>query len=140
MPAALAAVLGGQIQLAFTDLPPAIGHVRAGRLRIIAVTSEQRIPILPNVPTVAESGVPGYQVSIWYGLLGPAGMPKGASEPLQRAIATIFGSPEKMLVEQFAGLGIVPSPLNTPEQFGEFLRNDFAFWKKLTADVGAKPG
>ena len=140
LPAALAAVLGGQIQLAFTDLPPAVGHVRAGRLRIIAVTSAERIPMLPNVPTVAESGVPGYQVSIWYGLLGPAGMPKTATDRLQGAIGAIFGSPDRPLVEQFANLGIVPSPLNTPDQFAEFLRNDFAFWKKITAEVGAKPG
>lgn len=138
LPAALAAVLGGQIQLAFTDLPPALGQVRSGRLRMIAVTSAQRVPMLPDVPTVAES-VPGYEVSIWYGLLAPAGIPAAARDRLQHALAEVFRSPDKALLEQFAGLGVVPSPLNTPDQFAEFLRNDFAFWKKLAADVGMKP-
>lgn len=139
LPAALAAVMGGQIQLAFTDLPPALGQVRSGRLRMIAVTSAQRIAMLPGVPTVAESGVPGYQVSIWYGLLAPAGLPRAVSDRLQGAIAGIFASPDNALVDQFAALGLVPAPLNTPEQFAEFLTNDFAFWKKLAADVGVKP-
>jgi tripartite-type tricarboxylate transporter receptor subunit TctC len=138
LPAALAAVLGGQIQMAFTDLPPALGQVRAGKLRMIAVTSAQRVAILPDVPTVAESGVPGYQLSIWYGLLGPAGMPKAVLDRLESALAAVFRSPDKTLIEQFANLGVVPAPVNSPEQFAEFLRNDYSFWEKLTADVGVK--
>ena len=139
LPAALAAVLGGQIQMAFTDLPPALAQVRGGRLRMIAVTTAQRIPMLPNVPTVAESGVPGYQVAVWYGLVAPAGLPKPVLDKLQAAIAGVMGSPDKALVDQFTALGLVAVPSNTPEQFAEFLRNDFAFWKKAAADVGVKP-
>jgi tripartite-type tricarboxylate transporter receptor subunit TctC len=139
LPAAVAAVLGGQIQMAFTDLPPALGPVRAGRLRMIAVTSAQRVAMLPSVPTVAESGVPGYQVAVWYGLAAPAGLPKPVLDKLQGAIVGALGSPEKALVDQFAAIGVVPVPVNTPEQFAEFLRNDFAFWKKLAADIGVKP-
>jgi tripartite-type tricarboxylate transporter receptor subunit TctC len=138
LPAALAAVVGGQIQLAFTDLPPALGQVRSGRLRMLAVTSAQRVPILPEVPTVAES-VPGYEVAIWYGLLAPVGIPAAARDRLQGALAEVFRSPDKALVEQFANLGVIPSPLNTPDQFAAFLRNDFEFWRKLAADVGVKP-
>jgi tripartite-type tricarboxylate transporter receptor subunit TctC len=138
LPAALAAVLGGQIQLAFTDLPPALGQVRAGKLRMIAVTSATRIPILPDVPTVAESGVPGYQLSLWYGLLAPAGLPKAVVERLEGALGAAFRSPDKALVEQFANLGVVPAPVNTSEEFSEFLRKDYGFWEKLTADVGVK--
>ena len=138
LPAALAAVLGGQIQLAFTDLPPALGQVRAGKLRMIAVTSAERVAILPDVPTVAESGVPGYQLSLWYGLLAPAGMPKAVVDRLENALATAFRSPDKTLVEQFANLGLVPAQVNSPEQFSEFLRKDFGFWEKLTAEVGVK--
>jgi tripartite-type tricarboxylate transporter receptor subunit TctC len=139
LPAALAAVLGGQIQMAFTDLPPALAQVRGGRLRMIAVTTAQRIAMLPNVPTVAESGVPGYQVAVWYGLAAPAGLPKPVLDKLHGAIAGALASPDKALVEQFASLGVVPVPVNTPEQFSEFLRNDFAFWKKAAADIGVKP-
>ena len=139
LPAALAAVLGGQIQLAISDLPPALGHVRTGRLRVIAMTSAQRVPMLPNVPTVAESGVPGYQVSIWYGLLGPAGLPSPVIERLDGAVAAALRAPDKALVEQFSNLGVVPAPLNGPLEFARFLARDFEFWKKLAADVGTKP-
>jgi tripartite-type tricarboxylate transporter receptor subunit TctC len=138
LPAALAAVLGGQIQLAITDLPPALGLVRAGRLRILGMTSAERVAMLPDVPTVSESGVPGYQIAIWYGLLGPAGLPKNVSDRLEGAVAGIFRSPDKALVDQFAGLGVVPAALNSPEEFTRFLARDFEFWKKLTAEVGAK--
>lgn len=65
--------------------------------------------------------MPGYQRSIWYGLLAPAGLPKAVSDRLQGAMAGILGSPDKALVEQFVGLGVIPAPLNTPEQFAEFL-------------------
>jgi len=137
LPAAIAAVLGGQIQLAFTDLPPALGQVRAGRLRIIAVTSAGRVAMLPDVPTVAESGIPGYQLSIWYGMLAPAGMPKTVIDRLEGALSNTFRSPDKELIEHFAALGVVPAPLNTPDEFSLFLRKEFEFWKRLTGQVGA---
>jgi tripartite-type tricarboxylate transporter receptor subunit TctC len=138
LPAALAAVLGGQIEVAITDLPPALGQARAGRLRMIAITSAERIGMLPDVPTVAESGVPGYRMSIWYGLLGPAGLAKPVTERLEGAIAAIFRAPDKALIDQFANLGVVPAPLNTADEFARFLASDYEFWKKLTAEVGAK--
>jgi len=139
LPAALAAVLGGQIELAITDLPPALGHLRAGRLRLLAVTSAERIAMLADAPTVAESGVPGYSMSIWYGLLGPAGLPKPVTERVAHAVTAIFRTPDKALVDQFANLGVVPAPLNTPEEFSRFVAADYEFWKKLTAEVGRKP-
>lgn len=139
LPAALTALIGGQVQMVVSDLPSTIGHVRSGRLRMIAVTSAQRMDILPDVPTVAESGLPGYEVVNWYGLLAPNALPGPVLDRLQGAIAAIFKSPEKALLDQFAGLGLVPPPLNTPEQFAEYLRADFEFWKKLVADTGVKP-
>ena len=139
LPAALAAVLGGQIELAITDLPPALGHIRSGRLRVIAITSAERLAMLPKVPTVDESGVPGYRMSIWYGLLGPAAMPKPVIDRLQAAVAAIFQAPDKALVDQFANLGVVPASLNTPDEFARFVSVDYEFWKKLTAEVGKKP-
>jgi tripartite-type tricarboxylate transporter receptor subunit TctC len=139
LPAALAAVLGGQIELAITDLPPALGQVRAGRLRMIAVTSAERLAMLPNVPTVDESGVPGYRIAIWYGLLGPAGLPKPVTERLEAALAAIFRAPDRALVDQFANLGVVPAPPNTPDEFARFVASDYEFWKKLAAEVGRKP-
>ncbi|MCX7151014.1 MAG: tripartite tricarboxylate transporter substrate-binding protein [Proteobacteria bacterium] len=139
LPAALAALMGGQIDLAIADLPAVTGHVRAGRLRMLAVTSAQRIPMLPGVPTVAESGLPGYDVAIWYGLLAPDALPRPVRDRLQGAIAAIFKAPDKALLDQFTALGIVATPLNTPEQFADFIKTDFAFWKKLVTDAGVKP-
>jgi tripartite-type tricarboxylate transporter receptor subunit TctC len=139
LPAALAAVLGGQIDFAITDLPPALGQIRSGRLRMIGTTSAERLAMLPSVPTVAESGVPGYQMSIWYGLLGPAGLPKPVIDRLQGAVAGIFRAPDKTLIEQFAHLGVVPAPLNSADEFKRFLVTDYGFWQKLSAEVGTKP-
>ena len=137
--AAIAAVMGGQIHVAIADLPAVAGHVRGGRLRMLAVSSAQRVASMPDVPTVSESGLPGYEVTIWYGLLGPAGLPKPVMDKLQGAIAAIFRNPDKPLLDQFTALGIVPTPLHTPEQFGDYLKSDFAFWKKLVIDAGVKP-
>jgi tripartite-type tricarboxylate transporter receptor subunit TctC len=138
LPAAIAALLGGQIQLVFTDLPPALGQIRAGRLRVIAVTSPERVALMPDVQTIAESGVPGYRMSLWYGLLGPADLPKPVLERLQDTVAAIFRSPDKALVDHFAALGVVPAPPNSSEEFGRFLTSDYEFWRKAVADVGVK--
>ena len=97
------------------------------------------VPRLTEVPTVSESGLPGYEVTICYGLLGPAGLPKPVLDKLQVAMAAIFRNLDKPLLDQFAALGIVPTPLHTPEQFGDYLKSDFAFWKKLVIDAGVKP-
>ena len=130
---------GYRVFYAIADLPAVTGHVRAGRLRMLAVTSAQRIPMLPGVPTVAESGLPGYDVAIWYGLLAPDTLPRPVRDRLQGAIAAIFKAPDKALLDQFTALGIVATPLNTPEQFADFIKTDFAFWKKLVTDAGVKP-
>jgi tripartite-type tricarboxylate transporter receptor subunit TctC len=77
-------------------------------------------------------------VAIWYGLAGPAGMPKEVIERLETAVAAMLRAPDKTLVEQFANLGVAPAPLNTPEEFSRFMAKEFEFWKELTAKVGAK--
>jgi tripartite-type tricarboxylate transporter receptor subunit TctC len=137
LPAAIAAVIGGQVQLTLPDLPSAIGHVRAGRLKMLGVTSAKRIPTLPEVPTVSEAGLAGYQVALWYGLLAPAGLPKDVKDKLHSTLAGVFNAPEPALAERLTALGVLAAAPNTPEDFGEFLGSDLSFWKKLVDATGA---
>ncbi len=87
-------LMGGQIQLGFDNLPSSIGHIRSGKIRALAVTTAKRWPGAPDIPTLAEAGVPGYESSAWFGLLAPAGTPKAVVETLQRHVAAILRQPE----------------------------------------------
>ena len=138
LPAAIASVLGGQVQLTLPDLPSAIGHVRSGRLKMLAVTSAKRVPSLPNIPTVAESGVLGYEAALWYGLLAPAGLPTYIRTKLHAALAGTFNSPEPALSERLNNLGVLPATPNSPEDFATFLRADVEFWEKQVKNSGLK--
>ncbi len=138
LPAAITNVIGGQVQMSLPDLPSAAGHVRAGRLKMLGVTSAKRIPALPGVPTVEEAGLPGYEVALWYGLLGPAALPPAIKDKLHSALAEVFASPDPTLVERLNAMGVVPAAAHTPEQFGSFLKSDLAFWKKLVDATGTK--
>ena len=139
LPAAIAAVIGGQVQLTLPDLPSAISHVRSGRLKMIGVTSGKRVPSLPDVPTIAEAGVPGYEAALWYGLLAPRAVPRAVVQKLHGTITTIFSSPDKALAERLNNLGVVATAPHSPDDFAAFLKDDLAFWKQLVEQSGVKP-
>ena len=128
-------LLGGQISLMFPGAPIALPQARAGKLRALATTGEKRAPAAPELPTVAETGLPGYEVSVWYGMLAPAGTPPATINRLHAEIAKIVQLPE--IAERWAVLGAEPVH-NTPEQFATFLRNDLVKWTKVVRDSGAK--
>jgi tripartite-type tricarboxylate transporter receptor subunit TctC len=128
-------LIGGQVQLGFDNLPSSIGHIRAGKLRAIAVTTAKRFPGAPEIPTMAESGVPGYEVSAWFGLLAPAGTPKPVIDALYRNIADILRQPE--VVKQLFDLGAEPGG-NTPEAYARQIEADVEMWKKVVAATGVK--
>lgn len=128
-------LLAGHVQLASMGFPPAIPQIKAGKLRAIAVTGAQRSPLLPEVPTVSEAGLPGFDVSSWYGLFGPVGLPK-------HIVAKVNGDTVALLAladmkERLAGLGAEPLPLS-PEEFGRYVRAEIAKWAKMVKDSGAK--
>jgi len=128
-------LMAGHVQLASMGFPPAIPQVKAGRLRAIAVTGAQRSPLLPEVPTVSEAGLPGFDVSSWYGLFGPAGLSKDI-------IAKVNGDTVALLAmadvkERLAGLGAEPAPMS-PEEFGRYVRAEIAKWAKVVRESGAK--
>ena len=116
---ALADLMGGQIQLMFGNASSTLPHVRSGAVRPLAVTSGHRAPYLPEVPTVAEAGVPGFDVVEWYAVVGPAGMPPDATARLNREIMAVAGTPEGRARLLDMGAEVVGG---TPAEFGAFLR------------------
>jgi tripartite-type tricarboxylate transporter receptor subunit TctC len=133
---ALQDLLGGQVQMMFDNLPPSLPHIKAGKLRALAVTGAKRDPLLPDVPTVAEAGVPGYEVGVWFGFAAPAGTPAPIIAKLNAEIVKILKSPE--VVEKFAaqGVDVIGS---TPEQFAAHLREQSTKWAKVVKDAGVTP-
>lgn len=128
-------LMGGQVQAGFDNLPSTINFVRSGKVRALAVTTAQRWPGAPEIPTVAESGVPGYEVSGWFGLLAPAGTPKDVLLTLQKAVATAVAQPD--VSKQLLELGAQPVA-NTPEVFAEQIKADVAKWREVVKTTGVK--
>jgi len=128
-------VLSGQVQLYFATMPAAMPHVKSGKLAPIAVTSARRSPALPDVPTIAESGVPGYEASTWYGLLAPAHTPAAAVARLNDAIVKVLA--DAALREKLSDQGFEPVG-NSPEEFGAYIKSEIAKWGKVIRDAGIR--
>lgn len=132
---AMTDLLGGQVQLMYDNLPSAMGQIRAGALRALAVTTRARVPVLPDVPTVAESGLPGYEVNSWFGLLAPAGTPEPVVQRLQATVAAAMGDPA--LRRQIEELGAIPVA-NTPLAYAAIIRADTDKWRQVIRDAGIR--
>lgn len=130
---ALTDVMAGHVQLLFNTLGPVLPQIRSGRLKILGVSSAKRTAALPEVPTIAESGVPGYEASIWWGLFVPAGTPRAIVNKLNTEVGAIMREPET--VKWFTALAADPWP-STPEEFGKFLAADIARWRKVAQQAG----
>ena len=126
---------GEQVQCMFATIPSAIQLVRGGKLRALAVTSLRRSGGVPDVPTVAESGFPGFDASSWFGLVGPAGLPREIAQKIQTEVARILKDPG--LREKFIQQGADPSG-NTPEEFGQYMKDETAKWAKIVKASGAQ--
>lgn len=132
---AMTAAMGGQTQLIVATSVGLLTHVRAGKLRAIAVTSAKRSAAAPDIPTFAESGVPGYEHEPWNGMLGPAGIPKAVLARVNAEVVRILYTPEVKKVFEGEGADVVGS---TPEQFGAVLRAEIAKWAKVAKAAGIK--
>lgn len=128
-------LVGGQIQLSFDNIPVVIGHVRSGKVRPIAVTSAARSPQLPDVPTIAESGLPGYAISAWFGMLAPAKTPAEIITRLHRETIAALASAE--VKERFASIGFEPIG-STPEEFRRHIVNESARMGRVVRESGMK--
>ncbi len=128
-------VLGGQVQMMFDAITTMAPNVHAGKLKALGTTGKVRSPVLPDVPTVSEAGVPGYEAVIWLGIMAPAGTPKPIVERLNAEIRRIVNSEE--VKAAWAKQGATPMGMST-EEFGQYLREDIAKWAKVVKISGAK--
>ena len=123
-------LLGGQLTMVFGDPISVLPHIKSGKLRALAVTSLQRSPVAPEVPTVAESGYPGFEALAWHGILAPARTPPAIVRKLNEEIAKALGDPETRALLVNQAMQTVGS---TPEEFAAFIQKDIAIWKAVAA-------
>ena len=133
---AMADLLAGQVQLMFDNLANALPNVKAGRLRALAVTTLARSPAMPDLPTMAESGLPGFDLTTWFGLMVPAGTPPEIVAKLNAEIVRALNA--KDMRERLEKMGAEPPANNTPEHFAAFVRAEAAKYAKVVKDSGAK--
>ena len=129
-------LVSGEVQLLFTSVPASLPQVTAGKMKAIAVSITQRSSALPHVPTIHESGLPGFYAASWYGLLLPAGVPQGTVDILAREMSAIMRAPdirEKLLTQGFEPVG------NSPADFSKFIREEIPRWEKVVRLAGMKP-
>lgn len=129
-------LIGGQVQVMFDNISNVLPHVKSGKLKVLAVTTPARSPLLPEVPTVTESGVPGYEVAVWFGLAAPAGTPKPVIDKLNDGIVNVLKQPD--VKAQFAALG-VEAVGSSPEAFAAHIAAQRTMWSKVVRDAGVTP-
>jgi tripartite-type tricarboxylate transporter receptor subunit TctC len=133
---AIADLVGGNIQMLISGPPGVLQHIKTGRLKAIATTAAKRSPGMPDTPTFAESGLPGYDTYEWYGVFAPAKIPKDVLDTLGREIGSIVRSPE--LAERLSAQGAIAVG-DTPAQFDAFIRREMQVWGKIARQVGLRP-
>jgi tripartite-type tricarboxylate transporter receptor subunit TctC len=132
---ALQDLIGGRVQLMFDNLPPSLPQIKAGKLRALAVTSATRAPALPDVPTISESGLPGFEASSWFGILAPAGTPPAIIAKINGEVVKWLASPEGK--EKLAAIGANAAG-GSPEDFARHIQAETAKWAKVVKASGAK--
>jgi tripartite-type tricarboxylate transporter receptor subunit TctC len=128
-------LIGGHIPLTFNNIPESIAQIRAGTVRALGVTSAVRSPVLPDVPTIAEAGVPDYDTGVWWGFLGPAGLPVEIKAKLAKDCAEAVNAPA--VVERLRSLGAVPIG-STGDEFADFIRAEYEKWGPVIKAAGIK--
>lgn len=132
---AIADVIAGHVQLIFDTTQSALPHVKDGRLRALGVTSSERIPLAPDVPTIAEAGLPGYEATAWNGIVAPKGTPAPVVTRMNAVIENVLAQPD--VKARFAELGAVCPP-STPASFRTYIADQIAKWGKVVKESGAK--
>ena len=133
---ALADIVAGHVALSFSSVSPAVPLVKSGRLKAIAVSTAKRVSAMKEIPTIAEAGVPGYEVQAWNGIAAPAGTPREVVAKLNKAIAEIVATAE--FRDRISAQGFEPES-SSPEEFSELIQRDTIKWAKVIKDSGAKP-
>jgi tripartite-type tricarboxylate transporter receptor subunit TctC len=130
------ALLGGEVHLTFSSIPSILSHVQSGRVRSLGVGLAKRLPSLPDIPTIAESGLPGYEAYSWGGMVAPAKTPPAVVSRLNREIMAILKQPD--VVDQLTREGTLPNP-DTPERFAAYIKADIEKWTRVVRNAGIKP-
>jgi tripartite-type tricarboxylate transporter receptor subunit TctC len=130
-------LVGGQVPLGLIGLPPTLPHIRAGRLKVFAVTARKRSPSLPDVPTVEEAGLPGYETIQWFGPVAPAGTPKPVIDKLYEHFVKALQHPS--VTERLTKAGLEVAPSASPAAYGEFIRAEVARWPAIVKAAGIEP-
>lgn len=128
-------VMGGQVQMLFSPVNSVVPHVKTGKLRALGVAGTARLPYLPDVPTIAEAGVPGFQSDIWLALVAPAGTPKDIVDKMGREVTAILAQPD--VKEKLAAQGIEPAA-SSPEELTRLIKDDLVRWAKVIKESGAR--
>ena len=129
-------LISGRLEMQFATIAPSLANIRAGQLRALAVTSRKRSDALPDVPTMDEAGVKGYEATLWFALVGPAGLPAGIQAKLNQEAVDILNSAE--MKQALAQQGLVPDP-GTPDALAAQIRGDIGKWREVIAKAGIKP-
>ena len=133
---AIVDVISGQVQMNFPIAPIALSYMQAGKVRALAITSSKRSRLVPDVPTIAESGFAGYEAIGWNGLVAPAGTPKAIVGKLNGEVMRALRQPA--IQQRFMDVGLEPAAENTPEWFADYLKREIAKWAKVVKETGAK--
>jgi tripartite-type tricarboxylate transporter receptor subunit TctC len=133
---ALIDITTGRVPCAFLSVAPALPHIAAGSIRVLAVSSAERLSVVPDVPTIAESGYPGFAMDAWWGVCGPAGLPAPIVQRVATAMRPILDAPA--FGERYAAMGVVPGKLGT-EEFTQLIRSDRARFDQIVRDAGIEP-
>jgi len=133
---AMTDLLGGQVDSIFDNMPTELPNVRAGKLRALGVTTEKRSPSAPDIPTLAESGLPGFSVQSWFGLFAPKGVPAATVDQANAALNRALEDPKVKAAFENAGIAMPPAP-NNPDQFGKFVQGEVDRWAEVVKRSGA---
>jgi len=136
MAPAVLSTLSGETQIIYASIPPVLGHVRAGKVKALGVGNAKRVPSLPEFPTIAESGVPGYEAYAWAGMIGPANMPRDIVMKLNKAIVDTLN--QKDVIDRMLADGTVPTP-SSPEEFTAYMKAELKKWGDVVKLAGIKP-
>ena len=132
---ALSDLMGGQVEVMSVDLPPALPFITSGKVRALGVAAKARSPYAPDIPTIAEAGLPNFEVTGWYGIVAPAGVPKNVADKLSAVISQALAQPA--MKEKLAQLGATPES-STPKDFGDFMQRESAKWANVIKTANIK--
>jgi tripartite-type tricarboxylate transporter receptor subunit TctC len=132
---ALTDLMAGQVQIMFGTMPPTLPHVKTGKLRALGVSGARRTPAAPDVPTIAEAGVPGFEVLNWYGIVAPGKTPAAIVQRLNRDLRTALKSPQ---MTESLGMQGLEAAADTPEKFGAFIKSEMAKYAKVVTAAGIR--